>query len=396
MSLLSLLFKRSRSDPGVSSFLGQVFLYTPQYINSYKLVCKEWNNFIRYQLLSSGNRKRYLASQLSKNLRSDPIQILAVKLNVDLQERINDNISMDCDDELAVIDVSDLDAGAVVVIDLNILEQKFISLGGFDFNNGETVKYAVGPQYFCTAFSHDNRITLWDKEKLLRHESHIFSGDCKYIRCIKIFKDLLFIVGRNTVYILRQQDLFIESIDSVDIPECFGSTRSVVFDGRSSFLTAHDRFVQIWTMNPTMSERKLNTGLVVEMVLRDDILLTVGSCQSLGLQFWSVATGEKLKTFYPEQSFYSIKLARDQLLLRGNSAVTVFVNFVEKEISEPERSNCEEDDPYYLPDVSPTKAFFLDVSRETLLVKHYWQFLTDISLISKSELLPLPLPYDNT
>ena len=395
MSLMELLFKRSQFDPGVNSFLGKVLIKNPEYLNTFKLVCKEWNSFIKEQILSTVHGRKYLTSQISRSLRSDPLQILAVKINVDLQERVNDNISLDCDDDLAIIDVSDLDSGAVVVIDLNLLEQKLISLGGFDFNNGESVIYAVGPQYFCTAFSHDNRITLWDKRTLLRHQSGIFSVDCKYIRCIKIFQDFILIVGRSTVYVLYQKDLLIESVNTIDIPAEFGSTRSVVYDGNNSILTAHDRFIQLWTMNPVLTERRLNTGLVVEMALRGDILLTVGSCQNLGLQFWSVHTGQKLKIFFPEQSFYSIKLANDQLLLRGSSSTTVFANFAENEISERERSNCEDDDPYYISDISETKAFFLDVSRQTLLIKHYWQVMSDISHISKSELLPLPLPYEN-
>ena len=268
-----------------------------------------------------------------------------------------------------------------------------ISLGGFDFNNGETIKYAIGGRNFCTAFSHDNKVTLWDKHGLLSHKTVVFSSDCKYIRTIKMFQDLVLIVGRRTVYVLHIGDL---SVDPLDIPDCFGSTRSVVCDGETAILTAHDRFVQVWSIKPTLLGRKINTGLVVEMALHDDILFTVGSCQSLGLQVWRLSTSEKLKIFYPDQSFYDIKLAHSKILLRGNSVTTVFVDFLKTEISPTERPESEEDDPYYLSDISATKAFFLDVSRQTLLIKHYWQILTDIALVSKSELLPLPLPYDNT
>ena len=394
MSLFQLLIKRSQYDLGVSSFIERVFLYHPEYLKTYRLVCKEWNSFI-IQIFCSENGKKSLASQISSRLRSDPLQILAVKLNVELQDRINDNPFFECDDDLALIDVSDLDAGAVLVVDLNILEQKCIFLGGFDFNAGETVKYAIGRQYFCTAFSHDNKITLWDKLTFLKHETGIFSVDCKYIRCIKIFQDLVFIVGRSHVYIIGQKDLSIVSVDTLDIPDWFGSTRTVVYDGKSSIYTAHDRFVQIWNKSSMMPERKIDTGLVVEMVVQNDILLTVGSCQNLGLQFWNVVTAQKLRTFYPEQSFYSIKLGHDQILLKGNSASTVFVDFAKREISDIGRSDSEDDDPYYFPDISRTKALFLDVSRQTLLIKHYWQVLTDISYTSKSDLLPLPLPYDD-
>ena len=219
--------------------------------------------------------------------------------------------------------------------------------------------------------------------------------NCKYIRYIKIFQDLAFIVGRSHVYIISQKDLSIVSVDTLDIPDWFGSTRTVVYDGKSSIFTAHDRFVQIWNKSSMMPERKIDTGLVVEMVVQNDILLTVGSCQNLGLQFWNVVTAQKLRTFYPEQSFYSIKLGHDQILLKGNSATTVFVDFAKREISDIGRSDNEDDDPYYFPDISRTKALYLDVSRQTLLIKHYWQVLTDISYTSKSDLLPLPLPYDD-
>ena len=149
-------------------------------------------------------------------------------------------------------------------------------------------------------------------------------------------------------------------------------------------------------LSPILLGRRVETGLVVEMALHGDVLLTVGSCQSLGLHLWSLSTAEKLKTFYPDQSFYDIKLAHNRILLRGNSVTTVFVDFLKTEISPKERAESEEDDPYYLSDISGTKAFFLDVSRQSLLIKHYWQIITDIALVSKSELLPLPLPYDNT
>ena len=394
ISIMTLLLERSCCDPGVDSFLQRVFLFTPQYLKSYRLVCKEWNKFIS-QILS---RKNCFAAQLSKNLQRPPLQILAVKLNVNFQERINDNLFMQCDNDLAIIDVSDLDSGAVLVIDLNLLEQKLISLGGFDFNNGEAVKFAIGARYFCTAFSHDNKVTLWDKHDLCSHKTVIFSSDCKYIRTIKMVQDLVFIVGRRTVYVLHTLDLsvLLESVHTLDTPDWFGSTRSVVSDGQTTILTAHDRFVQVWSMNPISLERKVNTGLVVEMALHKDILLTVGSCQSLGLQMWRLSTSEKLKTFYPDQSFYDIKLAHNKILLRGNSVTSVFVDFLKTEILPNERAESEEDDPYYVSDISGTKAFFLDVSRQSLLIKHYWQIITDIARVSKSELLPLPLPYDNS
>ena len=394
MSLLNLLFKRSQFDLGVSSFLRKVFLLYPEYLQTYRLVCRDWNHFIK-QIFGSESAKKFLEYKISRRLRSDPLQILAVKLSVELQERINDNLGFECDDDLAVVDVSDLDAGAILVVDLNLLEQKLISLGGFDFNNGETVKYAIGPGYFCTAFSHDNKITFWDKKKFLRHETGIFSVECKYIRCIKIWQDLVFIVGRTNVYMICQKDLLIESVENFTIPDMFGSTRSVLYDGKSCMLTAHDRFVQIWDKNSGVPERRIETGLVVEMVSQDDILVTVGSCQTLGLRFWNIRTASLLRIFYPDQSFYNIKLAQDQILLRGNSVSTVFVNFGSVEISDKERRNPEDDDPYYLTDISPSKAFFLDISRQTLLIKHYWQVLTDISSITKSDLLPLPLPYQN-
>ena len=392
-SVLTLLLERSCCDPGVNSFLERVFLFAPQYLQTYRLVCREWNSFIKDQIL---NRKNNFACQLSRNLQRPPLQILAVKLAVNFQERINDNLFMTCDNDLAIIDVSDLDSGAVLVIDLNLLEQRLISLGGFDFNNGETVKYAIGGRHFCTGFSHDNKITLWDKDGLVSHKTVIFSYDCKYIRTIKMSQDLVLIVGRRTVYVLHISDLSLESVLTLDIPESFGSTRSVVCGGETTVLTAHDRFVQVWTIKPTLLGRKLDTGLVVEMARHQDILFTVGSCQSLGLQVWRLSTSEKLKIFYPDQSFYDIKLAHNKILLRGNSVTTVFVDFLNMEISPTERPESEEDDPYYLSDISETKALFLDVSRQTLLIKHYWQILTDIALVSKSELLPLPLPYPNT
>ena len=183
MSILTLLLERSCCDPGVSTFLEKVFLLAPQYLQTYRLVCKDWNTFIKDQILS---RKNNFASQLSRNLQRPPLQILAVKLNVNFQERINDNLFMTCDNDLVIIDVSDLDSGAVLVIDLNLLEQKLISLGGFDFNNGETVKYAIGARHFCTAFSHDNKITLWDKDGLLGHKTVVFSSDCKSSKAITI------------------------------------------------------------------------------------------------------------------------------------------------------------------------------------------------------------------
>ena len=132
------------------------------------------------------------------------------------------------------------------------------------------------------------------------------------------------------------------------------------------------------------------------MILQNDILFTVGSNQSLGLQWWRVSTSEKLKTFLPDQSFYDIKLAHDRILVRGTSVRTLFVDFLKREVWEKERPESEDDDPYYLSDISKTKTLFLDVSRQTLLIKHYWQVIYDIVQMSKSELLPLPPPYDQS
>ena len=46
MSLFQLLIKRSQFDLGVSSFIERVFLFHPEYLKTYRLVCKEWNSFI--------------------------------------------------------------------------------------------------------------------------------------------------------------------------------------------------------------------------------------------------------------------------------------------------------------------------------------------------------------
>ena len=114
MSVLNLLFKRSQFDLGVSSFLMKVFLLYPEYLTTYRLVCRDWNHFIK-QIFGSESAKKCLEYKISRRLRSDPLQILAVKLSVELQERINDNLGFECDDDLAVVDVSDLDAGAILV-----------------------------------------------------------------------------------------------------------------------------------------------------------------------------------------------------------------------------------------------------------------------------------------
>ena len=151
--------------------------------------------------------------------------------------------------------------------------------------------------------------------------------------------------------------------------------RSVACDmfQRPLFVSAHDHCVLCWDQETDSSNpvNVMNTGLVVEMVKRDNILITVGSLQNLGVTFWDLTSKSKIKTFLKDLVFYHVKLKGNHLLVKGNCKLRGIVKFdnVEFDYFDLE-GNPEAEHEYY--DITEDKVFRLDIPQGSLVVRDYW------------------------
>ena len=60
MSIFNDLFRRAAHDPGVVTFLKEVFIRIPLCLKTNQLVCKEWNEFIKNNIWADQNTRNYL------------------------------------------------------------------------------------------------------------------------------------------------------------------------------------------------------------------------------------------------------------------------------------------------------------------------------------------------
>ena len=391
MSIFELLFERAFTDLGVQTFLSNVFLLSPSLLKSYCQVCSKWNTFIQENIWNNVKHKRYLQKILNKNLLSNPVQELSLKLDIDLVKGVHDCVNVVCDDDLALVDVSNLDAANLLVVNLHNFNKKFLNLGGFDATRGERLLCDLGGTFFCTAFSHRHKIEFWNKDGSLEKE-FLIDENLSYIRKIIIFGNTIYVISKFKIFIIKNADFDISRLAVLDLHNELGTTRTVFCEGSNGlmFYTAHDHCVKTWNLDEDDKKaiKTLRTGLVVDMVVKNKMLITVGSLNSVGVTFWDLAEGVRLHNFLPKGFFYEVKLRNNHMLLKGNLVVRTLIDIDKPSLQYNEESFNAEADKYDVSstfehehvDISPTKVVSLDFDSGSLIFRDYWNYNLDLDV----------------
>jgi len=277
-----------------------------------------------------------------------------------------------------------LDAANLLVINLHNFDKKFINLGGFDTTKGERLISDLGNTFFCTAFSHRNKIDLWNKAGSLEKD-FIVDEHLNYMRKINIFGNHIYVISKFKIFIFKNLDFDIVRIAVLDLQNELGTTRTVFSEGNNNglmFFTAHDHCVKTWNLEEDDQKaiKTLRTGLVVDMVVVGNILITVGSLNSVGVTFWDLEEGVRLQNLMPKGFFYEVKLRNNHMILKGNLVIRSLIDMSQPSLEYNDASSTIDHEHV---DISPTKAVLLDFDSGTLIFRDYWNYNPSLEVSDK-------------
>ena len=396
MSIFNDLFGRAAHDPGVVTFLKEVFIRIPLCLKTNQLVCKEWNEFIQNNIWADQNTRNYLQTYvLEKRQRCGYFKETIVNINEVYYMKGVLNV-MRCDDDIALIDVSkqqNSDSARLLLFDLHSHERKVLNFGGFGDTQGEQLLFDIGHDFFVTAFSHRNKLMLWSKDGKMSGESEVTSDELTYMRTVTVFREQIFVLSRSNIYVLHKKDDFqITPFASLSCPESLGTVRSVVnYKTESQFLTGHDREVLVWDLeqDPSSPLRSIKTDLAVDIVRKDNVLITVGSLNVPGVHLWNIDTGAKIKTvkcdeetqaYWSKGIFFKLRLGGNHILVQGNYLYGMqgkshhfhgVLNFNDCSLTQYDIMLKDYNGIEHC-DISKSKAFFLDTEKCVLVIHDYW------------------------
>ena len=135
-SVFNDLFERSTRDQGIEDFLVNVFLNSPGELKRYKLVCKQWKQFIDDNLWRNCRIRNNFRDILRNNLLSTPTYQYELKLDLNIVKGINDCFDLKCNDNIVLLDVSNIDSAELFLVNLHKHTKKLLKLGGFDETRG--------------------------------------------------------------------------------------------------------------------------------------------------------------------------------------------------------------------------------------------------------------------
>ena len=335
MSLLTRLFSRSHHDQAVELFLQEMLLHLPHELKSFRLVSTEWNNFIKLKIWGNKRAKKYLLKRLFKSwISEEPVK--KVKISEELPWN-NDFIyikEIACDDEILLLIGEQKGMKRVYVFDLVNLKQNCSALLELETqrNSENQIRVCIGPSYFGTILTEDKWLNAWTKSGSLI-DKIIIDEEPKYLRLIKAVRSMIFVVESkqsmdNRVILFKLEEGKLVKLNSVMVDVKFGLTRTIESDGQHMFYTGHDKVVQVWEVGKETPTKVFSTGFVVDMVLKDNYLFTVGSTQNAGVHIWDTETGTKLESlYYLETYFDKITLGVNQILLEGFRSFLLVIDF---------------------------------------------------------------------
>ena len=333
MSLMNLLYSRLDHDPAVEFFLQDVFLHMTSNLKSCRLVSNEWNDFIKSKVWNTKRTRKYLDIKLSKSWASgEPVNKVVITKNLTWIEKFPYIKRITCDDDILLLSGENSQVKRVHVFDLVKLQQTASLELEQDNSSDNEVRFSIGPNYFSTILTYEKWLKVWTKSGSLM-DKIVIDDAPRYLRVIKAVNSMIFIIdcdrsSDDKVFLFKLDDKRLVKLNFVKIGIELGTTRTIESDRNNLFFTGHDQTVQVWEVGKEKPLRYFSTGLVVDMVLKKNTLLTVGSHQNPGVNFWNITSGTKLITVLLENGgFEQITLGVNQILLKGLKYVFLAADF---------------------------------------------------------------------
>ena len=351
MSLLNLLFSRADHDQAVELFLSEVFLHAPFQLKSFRLVSKEWNNFIKLKIWRNKRTKRSLFQILFKSLKSQkPVKRIDIHDNFSLLQKFVSKPPciqrILCDDEILLLSEEEADVKRLHMFSLVTSKQhECLELDKED-NSVNEIRFSIGPSYFCTILTRDKWLHVWTKSGTLV-DSIIIGKDLGYLRLLKAVRSMIFVVevdrcnDISRVFISKYSEQSLKLEKAIIAYEILDITRAIESNGQDDFYTAHQHVVKVWQIGKNHVIKTLHTGLVVDMVFNNGYLVTIGSAQNLGVHIWDIESGGELKSLslsdsLMRTSFERITLGVNQILLDGYRQFLLLFNSDKNEFTHQE------------------------------------------------------------
>jgi len=203
----------------------------------------------------------------------------------------------------------------------------------------EELKLAVASTFFVTVQTTTRKLQVWSKTCSLLDSFDIWdlSG-----RCVVARGDTVVVAGRPKIDIVSCLDhegqagggwmfgsravLLVFRMSerlshrfTITLEPELGSVRTVDWEvGSNVFLSGQDRHVVVWSLQNGVEERRINTGLVVALVVTGGLVITAGSLQNLGVRVWHIDSGQLLAVHGDSAYYESLVLAGPrQIFARG-------------------------------------------------------------------------------
>jgi len=312
--VITLLLERAPWDLAVEAFLVRVFLCLPRHLKTCRRVCSAWNVFIKEQVWGRPNSRKALCGILGKNWS------LGVPIR-QFEFQTNAASCIACDDDLLVV------GGAGEVAVYSLLPVRHLGTLDLRAESGEEeeLKLAVASTFFVTVQTTTRKLQVWSKTCSLLDSFDIWdlSG-----RCVVARGDTVVVAGqagggwmfgsRAVLLVFRMSERLSHRFTITLEPE-LGSVRTVDWEvGSNVFLSGQDRHVVVWSFENGVEERRINTGLVVALVVTRGLVITAGSLQNLGVRVWHIDSGQLLAVHGDSAYYESLVLAGPrQIFARG-------------------------------------------------------------------------------
>lgn len=343
MSPMPYLLSRSCADLGTQVFLEHLFLLLSGELKKCRLVCKEWDAFIR----GMWRQRNMMLKKLHRNwLKGVPCSQLDIAI---------------CDSNASKV-IRIVADDSVIAVLMNTNEIKLISCGLIEIvssiadfqQDGDSlindIELRLIPSLLIVCHSVCNPfdpptsqviVSLFSKQgvKVGAHRSTVTDTVWSFKMAAANSNIALLIRSRISVYEIdnTSDETFIPAPVKVNLLYSIKKVAGVItilkiFD--DVFITGDvGGKVKIWNLQTGLKVRTLQLGSAVQdMCLTSNILVTVGGINgAMGVNFWSYGTGDLLKTFYnnfnsPDDGcFCKIAVDENRFIIDGYSHAFVFL-----------------------------------------------------------------------
>jgi len=312
--VMTLLLERAPWDLAVEAFLVRVFLCLPRHLKACKRVCSSWNSFINEEVWGRPNNQRRLRRFLAKNWS------LGVPIR-QFEFQPNAASCLACDEELLLV------GGAGEVAVYSLLPVRHIgSLDlGAESGEEEELRLALAPTFFVTVQTTTRKLQVWSKACSLLDSVDIWDVS---VRSVLARGDTVLVAGqagggwmfgsRAVVLVFKMSERLTHRFTVTLEPE-LGTVRAIDWEmGGKVFLSGQDRHLVVWSLENGAEERRIDTGLVVALVVTQGFAITAGSLQNLGVRIWDFDSGRLLAVHGDTAYYESLVLSGGrQIFARG-------------------------------------------------------------------------------